>query len=380
MCQANNRFLAIDLIKAMAIILVIFGHTFSYTQPTTDIIPSTTQGAVPTPSLQKLDLNQIIIKWMTYSGLSTQQVVPIFIFLMGLNYGMSYTRKKYVNLKQIYSIDEFTKRFKRFLLPFTVAFLSSIIIGMLILLFAGNWVIYLGPYLLAGFLPINGPGNYFISIIFEFLVVFPLMYIAYLRHPKLLILGSFLFALMFELLRLPSEIYSISIIRFFPLIALGLYMSTDQKLFAKRNRWLFPLGIFSGIYIVLVNQFDYNFTVFGISFAQMTKSQNLFSCFYTALLTLLGIHVMPKRDHWSYIAIASIGKASYHIFLVQIIYFGINKYFKTDYHSLIDIFTISNIETILINLLICIIVGILFYNFQEWLTIRHMKNAEKLKI
>jgi len=375
MSQSNNRFLEIDLIKAMAIILVIFGHTFSYVQQSTGTILPTTQGTMHIINLEGLSLNQILTKWMTYSGLLTQQVVPVFIVLMGHNFGMSYTRKKYVSLRQIYSVNEFVRRFKRLLVPFAIAFISSIIIGIIVLLLTGNWVLYFGPYLLTGFLPINGPGNYFLSIIFEFLIIFPLMYIAYHQHPKLLIGSSLLCALIFELLRPSSGIYSISIIRFLPLIALGLWISTDHNLFAKRNLWLLPLGIFSGFYIILVNQFEYQFTVLGINFFQMTKSQNLFACFYTVLLVLVGIQVLQKSDRWPCIGIvALIGKASYHIFLVQIIYFGVNKYFYTHYHSIRDIFTIDNVEIILINLIICIIVGIIFYKLQEWLMVGNNKD------
>lgn len=374
MSHANDRFLEIDLIKAMAIILVIFGHTFSYVQQSTGTIMPATQGTMSILSLEGLSLNQVLTKWMTYTGLSTHQVVPIFIVLMGHNFGRSYARNKYISLIQIYSIDEFVKRFKRLLVPFAVAFISSIIIGIIILLLTGNWVLYFGPYLLTGFLPINGPGNYFLSIVFEFLIIFPLMYIAYRQHPKLLIGSSFLCAFIFELLRPSSGIYSISIIRFLPLITLGLWISTDYNLFAKRNLWLLPLGIFSGFYIVLVNQFEYNFAIFGINFIPYVKSQNLFACFYTVLLVLIGIQVLPKSDRWPCISIvALIGKASYHIFLVQIIYFGVNKYFHTHYHSIRDIFTIGNVEVILINLAICIIIGVIFYKLQEWVMVGNNK-------
>jgi hypothetical protein len=73
----------IDLMKGLPIMSVIFGHTFSYFYNSQNNILSNSHtnfintNAVTNISLifQSLDMIKISTNWITYSSLSTQQVV-----------------------------------------------------------------------------------------------------------------------------------------------------------------------------------------------------------------------------------------------------------------------------------------------------------------
>jgi len=396
MANRHAHFSQIDILKGMAIILVLFGHTFSYSVAQPQAIPAVATAAVAQsdnresvqaqpdtslPDRTAFGVNGIgaflssFTRWKTFSALLTQQVVPIFLVLMALNFSLSYRRRGFTKLSEIYTKNEFVRRFRRFFVPFAACFLASLCIGAFMFIVLNKNVISISVNDLPGFLPIDGPGNYFISLIFEFVFVFPLMYILYIRYPRFVLIGSFAAALAFELIAPKtglftnaSALYTICIIRFLPLLALGLWISNDWDLFSKRNLYIVLPGILSMFYLVVVNQPERNFYFMGIFFSSYLESQNLFASFYPVLLVLAGMKYLPQyAEKWSSRLLSLLGNASYHIFLVQIIYFGVNVYLVTKYHGLTDLMTPSNILIILVNLTVCISLGLAFYYLDRLL-------------
>lgn len=364
----------IDLIKGLTIILVIFGHTFSYSyNPKTVMLPNIHPDVINIPLIfQSLDIVKISTHWITYSSLLTQQVVPIFIAIMVFNFTLSYKRRGYAKIFDIYSKKEFLARMRRFFVPFIIIFIAVLIFGTIYNILTNVNILYLNSYLLIGFLPIKGPGNYFISIIFQFLLIFPFIYLIYRKEPKLTLISSFIIALLFEyiisnisFLLNNSTIYSLLIIRFLPLIFLSLWISDDYQLFTKRNRFIVILSALSIVYLIIISQFQHTIHLCGINFTPMFASQNLFASFYQILLVLIGLKYLPKSKMKLSKLLSLIGKSSYHIFLVQIVYFGlmyagIISLFAR-YQTISDLLSVHNIAIIILNLLICITTGCVFY-------------------
>jgi len=160
---------------------------------------------------------------------------PVFLVVMGLNYGLAYKRRLYSKLTDIYTKNEFLRRARRFLIPFFVIFIVGIALEAVIFRFAGRNIITLDVYTLIGFLPTrSGPGGsgaYFIALIWQFILVFPLLYVCYIRAPKRTVLLSFFMALAFDSVFahaiVDSFVYDSCIIRFLPTIALGLWISDN---------------------------------------------------------------------------------------------------------------------------------------------------------
>jgi peptidoglycan/LPS O-acetylase OafA/YrhL len=369
----------IDLMKGLLIVSVIFGHTFSYvnnsqnnTLSNSYINSMHTNITTTSIIIQNLDIVKILTHWITYSSLSTQQVVPIFISIIAFNFALSYRRKEYAKISDIYSKREFSSRFKRFFVPFITIYIAFLIFGITYYLSSKINLLSLNYFLLIGYLPINGPGNYFISIIFQFLLIFPIIYLIYRKYSKITLISSFIIALLFEFIAssIPfpvsnSTIYSILIIRFLPLIALSLWISDNYQLFAKRNYFIVILSALSIGYLIIISQFQYTTNIFGINFIPYYASQNMFASFYQILLVLIGLKYLPKSKMIIFKLLSLIGKSSYHIFLIQIVYFGLMYsgfiQLSSRYNSISDLFLASNISIIIINLSICIITGCAFY-------------------
>ena len=76
--------------------------------------------------------------------------------------------------------------------------------------------------------------------------------------------------------------------------------------------------------------------------------QNVFSSFYALALVMLGLRFLPRQKIAWLNPLSFIGKASFHIFLTQIIYFSFNP-----------------LQSVILDTLICLSVGSLFYKITN---------------
>ena len=164
-------YLQIDLLKCIAIISVIIFHSFDFTNNKA------------LPAFFSLIYFSILV-----------QAIPIFFILMGRNAGASFERKGMVKLGKLYSKTYFKARFYRLIVPVIFIFIFSLFLGLQM------DKIYLGILNLIGYLPLTGPGNYFITIILQFIFVFPLIFFFYKKNPEITIIFSILISFIFEVL------------------------------------------------------------------------------------------------------------------------------------------------------------------------------------
>lgn len=190
---------------------------------------------------------------------------------------------------------------------------------------------YFGPLTLIGYLPVSRPGNYSISLVLQFILIFPLIYRFYLVYPKLAIVVCFvinyasqlLTVLTLYIINLPNSLFiqPACIFNWIFAIALGLWVSRDLILLSKRNR-IVILGAF--ISIIYFSTF---YTTFDTTFFHQDPAlyaPRLVSFFDPLLLILVGIKYLPKATKNRFIGgLAHLGIASYDIFLMQIVYFSV---------------------------------------------------------
>jgi len=380
--------LQIDILKGLAIISVILGHIVAYQVLTnSQIEPGVVQQNLDalTTSAQYLDITQIFsfqtissvfTHWITYSALTTQQVVPVFIIILSFNLSLSFQRRGYARLKDMFSWPEIKKKIRRYFVPFFVIFFVSLIIGGVFFLFTNQQILTINFRLFFGYLPINGPGNYFIPLILQMILFFPFIYLFYRHNRYLCLIGGFILAFLCEIINhfgINSIWYSDSLVRFFPLIILGVWISDLYLTGQMRNTYFILFGVISGIYLIIISQFETG-TINGIQFIPYTASQNLFSCGWPALILILGLLWLPKVKNTLTKPIALLGKSSYHIYLVQIVFFGAMGGYGIKYHSPIDLFSPNNILGIGVPLLAVIVIGYIFYFIdQHNLFIRNSK-------
>src|SRR4051812_10009720 len=134
-----TRFDQVDLLKALAIAAVVSQHGLPFTD-----------------------------RLETYGSLWTDQAVPVFVVLTGLLLARFRTVGP-LPWRGVGASQYLRRRFARLLIPFGVTWVAALAVGVLI----GS--IYFGLLTLLGALPIVGPGNYYIPVAIQLVLLTPVV-------------------------------------------------------------------------------------------------------------------------------------------------------------------------------------------------------------
>jgi peptidoglycan/LPS O-acetylase OafA/YrhL len=311
----------IDFIKAVAIIFVILLHS------------------IPSKVLYKI-----------YAPFYIWQAVPIFMVVAGITNTLSELRNTNMSFMEKYFVG-IKKSVYRIFIPYFIVWLFEAIIyiaikkatigSLLKSLVTGGW----------------GPGSYFVPIYLQYILLFPLItklnkIATYNNHSYVLIV-SFIISVLFEwlcvILKISSQKYRLFFIRYYFAVVLGSYL-VNHKNAVRYILLLSPLSI-GFIYIVAylkVNiPFFPNFWIFQLAPSYFYTVFVLL--FFWFLYNILGKLSKP---------FIQIGKASFHIFLVQMVWFWkfcpfLRKYIANKY------------ILIVISIIMCLLVGYIFYKIQS---------------
>jgi hypothetical protein len=339
----NHYYLQIDILKCIAILSVIIVHTIDLRN--------------------NLDLPVWISLMIAFS---LAQAIPIFFILMGRNAGASFERKRWFEIRKLYSKTYFITRFYRLIVPLIITFIVSFFLGLYL-----N-KIYLGILNLIGYFPLTGYGNYFISIILQYILVFPLLYFFYKKNSKITIIFTILISIVFEvvstvipILQGNSYLYQACILRYIFALVLGLWLvdNFDNRLSLLRNKYII-LGLLISISYIVMNSV-YSFKI--SFFTPYWQPENFLAFFYPLIFCAIGMRYLPsKKTNLIVKTAAFIGKASYHIFLVQILFTGIEL--ALGGYLIILLLNILNLPlnatTVTItafNILVNVMIGVLFF-------------------
>ncbi len=297
--QTTSRIAAIDALKAIAIICVLLYH------------------AVPEQVLN--DSFAVFHIW---------QGVPILLVLMGYTGVLA-------RVKPLRSY--LTRRARRLLIPLAFIWLASATIAVSKGEFAWD------PLLLLGLLPASGPGNYFILFAVAFALVLPLLRRILDANPIAFIAICLAVSVTHELLApyLDYEAYlrSASLARVLFCVGLGMLLASGHR----ASRWIPVLLLVSVPYLVAMG-LGYRLPFMVESW----QSQSFFASAYPAVLVILGLRLRYPR--W----LAGLGRASYHIFLLQILWFGQVAPHVTGR------LPVHTAVRVLLDVVICLAAGVLF--------------------
>jgi len=251
------------------------------------------------------------------------QAMPLFVICTGLLWYLSFY-KNGTNLKQMYSFKYFKSKFSRFVLPFAVLFALDLAIlystGAVNLRNVLSRLQYMQP-------PISGAGDYYLAFILELIFVAPLIFYCFHKKPLATVATLFLLDLAFELMGpyMDETTYYFGVIRMFSAFALGLVLARNivensgWKLRTKSNVALIALGFCSAVFLF------FNAGKPTPMFRPEWLTMNLYSFFYPTVLVMAALSLGPFFRQYAqrfWVKVAVIGKASYHIFLVQILFFS----------------------------------------------------------
>jgi hypothetical protein len=218
-------------------------------------------------------------------------------------------------------------RIRRLIYPFILIFIISLAIGI------SRGQYYLGVNSLLFQLPVSGPGNYFIPLAVSFAIIGKWAVTVYRRWPKEIIIGAFLINLLFNIFGREWNYYDICILRCIFAIVLGMY--------------IFENGINKYMLILLP---------ISIALIVTTREWNALTFFFPAFLIAIALHSSLENE-----VLEVLGKASYHIFLVQILYFGSGIAMTRSMHggSVMIIY-------MLVDLIIPVVLGLLFWSSSNF--------------
>ena len=145
------------------------------------------------------------------------------------------------------------------------------------------------------------------------------------------------------------DCYRLLIFRYTMLIAFGCYMAIGKKAI---NKWLSLIGMIVGIIYIIV------FKYMGVT--------PLFTVYWTGTSFWAGLFIIPIaylliRSRIHFAPLELLGKASYNIFLVQMVYFV--------FLDTVSFIQVSNrVLQMIINIVICCVIGVAFYYIETPIT------------
>lgn len=289
----GRRFDQIDLLKALAIVAVVSQHGL--------------------PFSERLD---------SYGSLWTDQAVPVFIVLTGLLLAR-FDKVGPLPWRGLDAPGYLKRRAARLLVPFSVTWVAALAVGLLVV---GS--IYLGALTLLGALPVVGPGNYYIPVAVQLVLLTPAVAWAMRRWVGPTLVVCLALNVGFELVWTRAGlvhggssafVYDAISLRYLFLLALGVWLAVAAPRTWRDLRWLLVGAAVAVAYLLVEHGHTGALLGFAPGFERRT---NFIAACYPVLLVALGLRWLPASAPRALKPAVTLGRASYHVFLTQIVWFG----------------------------------------------------------
>jgi fucose 4-O-acetylase-like acetyltransferase len=219
-----------------------------------------------------------------------------------------------------------SSRAERLLIPYLVVWAIALVAGQLL----GTG--HLGVLTLVGLVPLaNAPGNYFITVLVQFVVLLPAFAVCFRRWPRASVAGAVVVNVGFELAAgqvhavgaspTARYLYEAALPKYAICLVAGIVISQIRPV--ALLRWIAALAVPSVAYLVALRLHPDAFSWLAPSFSRRT---NCFAVFYSVALVVAGLAGLPRlieRLPAAWRPLEEVGRASYHIFLVQMVWFGV---------------------------------------------------------
>ena len=248
--------------------------------------------------------------------------VPIFMIVSGFTYSFSlskYDDSKSV-LKSYYSFNNLYKKLIRILPCYFIIFIIEIITEPME--FTGMksitdffYYLFTGGYVF--------PGSYYIPVLIQLILIFPLLKLLYNKLKSAAFIPVAVFQLIYEILiyytNFPKQFSRLLIVRYLVPILGGIFIFGKYKNKKQiKNKWIYVISAILGAgYIIAIGYFDFTPKILFTDWATTAMPTAL----YLVPVIMLVLFKFGEKEVKPIFTI--LGKASYHIFLMQILYFGI---------------------------------------------------------
>lgn len=277
--------------------------------------------------------------------------VPFFMLVTGYVYTKSFQGHEIETLDQAYNKNYFLKNFIRYTIPYMIMYLLEFLLKTIVYIknpsglkqfFISNIALFLQGGI--------GPGSYYYPEMIQIIFLFPVIYILIKKFNFKGVLISALITLLFEILKFPymsnEGQYRLLLFRYFMLLAFGSYFALNK---IDKKLWLASINGF--IFIIVFGYIDYKPFIF-----KWWTGTSMFPVLF--IVPIFGFLV---EKQFKCTPLEIVGKASYNIFLTQMVYYWV-LYGKIA--SFIKIILLNA----LLSVIICVSIGIVFYEIESRIT------------
>ncbi len=271
--------------------------------------------------------------------------VPIFMLISGFNYSLSFSRIKNNNI--LGNVMSILRKFIRITIPFLIIFLVEWFFNI-----KNIQVHHFTTALINGGV---GPGSYYYPVMVQLIILFPLIYLVLKKYKEkglaLLFILQFLSDIVFYLSDINSNTYRILCFRYLFLVSLGCYLALrKEKINSNALLFIEIIGI-NFINILICSNSTYAYAPYNL-----WKETSLITSFYIFPIFAYIYYNYNINSSNIFVKILSeTGRASWHIFLIQMLYFIIIP----------EELNIQLRIMLPLSLFVNIIIGWLFYKIEK---------------
>lgn len=283
--------------------------------------------------------------------LIVDMAVPVFLIIS------AYLRTKKlsnIGLKKYLSVSNAAKQFYSIMPAYIIICIFQIIFYILTAKYTNinndflNSPIGIIKWFITGS---SGYGSYYIPILIQLIFYFPLLAVMF-RKPVLGLSACAVINLCYDMIcyyiNISDSIYRLLIFRYTLIIGFGIFLGCVKK--SKRNNIIAFTFFAAGLSYIIINTYVYPCFLF-----KAWKSTSMFVAPYVYSILYFAINNIdikkPKKVY-------QLGKATYHIFLVQMVYFIFAM-------KLYIVLEESEILYVTISIILCVISGYIFYLFDN---------------
>lgn len=278
--------------------------------------------------------------------------VPVFMIVSGYVFSNSYINKGITQFEKAYDLSIISKRIIRYTIPFVMAYIIELIwfyaIGKELKIVSIVSVFFTGGY---------GPGSYYYPEMIQITFILPIILFSMSKSPKTGLLFWFSFNAFYEFIKtivgLDQDIYRLSVFRYTFLLACGCYIFLRKQ--NRFNKTFLRVSFIIGFIFIFVTKYlGYQTKIINNDW----KGTSFMSALYIAPIVMTIIY---KYGAFSFKPLEIVGKASYNIFLTQLVFYA------TIAGSITQL-TDKWYPHVVINVIVCVFVGIVFYLVENRIT------------
>lgn len=285
---------------------------------------------------------QDAVRTTLYYHYLIEMAVPMFMMVSGYLYAASMERKKTDSFEKAYSFEAMMPQLVRYTIPYMVIF--AIFTGYCVY---KHYYMSFATKLIEFVTGDVGPGGYYFPLLIQLIFVFPVIYFVMKKNPDKGIITVLAMNVVYEFLQrtynMDGEFYRLLVFRYMLHIGFGTYVYLKKE---EISRVLLIGSLVVGLFYMYV----ISYTGYQPKILRYWTTTSFVTAFYCFPLFYLAVRYLKNAKCWP---LEVVGRASYHIFLVQALYYGFGYNFVNGYVS-------GKPAMFFVTLAICLLLGIGF--------------------